>query len=75
MHKCCNFLGVPGPREDASSLDASCSYRILLFEVTPEWEMEKCDLKGDLGGRVEKVVGGKAQHSDFREFSFHFMFL
>lgn len=47
----------------------------LLFEVTPEWEMEKCALKGDLGGRDEKVAGGKAQHSGFREFSFHFMFL
>lgn len=75
MHKCCNFLGVPGPGEDAGSLNALCSYRILLFEVTPEWEMEKCALKGDLGGRDEKVAGGKAQRIGFREFSFHFMFL
>lgn len=35
--------------------------------VTPEWETEKCALKGDLGGRDEKVAGGKSQPGGFRE--------
>ena len=39
----------------------------LLFVVTPELEMERCFLNGDLGGRGEKAVGGKAQPGGFRE--------
>lgn len=44
----------------------------LLCVVTPE--PEKCSLKGDLGGRDEKVAGGKAQPSGFREVFFFFFF-
>ena len=35
--------------------------------VTLEQEVEKCALKGDLGGGDEKVTGGKAQPGAFRE--------
>ena len=44
----------------------------LLCVVTPE--LENCSLKGDLGGRDEKVAGGKAQPSGFREGFFFFFF-
>ena len=56
-----------GPDEDAGSLNVLYSYMPLLFVVTPELEMERCFLNGDLGGRGEKAVGGRAQAGGFRE--------
>ena len=61
---------MSGLGEDAGSLNILCSYMPLLCVVTPE--PEKCSLKGDLGGRDEKVAGGKAQPSGFREVFFFF---
>lgn len=59
MHEFCNFLGLSGPGEDASSPSALCSYIPLLFVVTPEREMEKRSLKSDLGGGMRKLQAGK----------------
>lgn len=58
MHEFCNFLGLSGPGEDASSPSALC-YIPLFFVVTPEREMEKRSLKSDLRGGMRKLQAGK----------------